>query len=184
MLIPLGILAASGASAGSYELIETITVGSGGAASVTFSNLNTYSSDYQHLQIRMVSKSANSGVAYTFMRMNGVSSASYSRHVMFPSGGSVASQAITSASEIVFQTLPGTSDANSFSAGVIDILDAYETNKNKTIRFFIGTSTQSDIGIGSGVLYSTNAISSILLQPLSGSFGQYSRFSIYGLKAN
>ena len=56
MPIPLGFFAAAGAVAGgSYDLLET-TILSSNAASVTFSNLNNYAADYQHLQIRAVVK--------------------------------------------------------------------------------------------------------------------------------
>ena len=56
MPIPLGVLAVAGAGAapsgpGAYELIET-TLLSSAQKQITFSNLNTYSTTYEHLQIR------------------------------------------------------------------------------------------------------------------------------------
>jgi hypothetical protein len=57
-MLLLGVLQAQAAgqvAAGSFDLLETQVLTSS-AASVTFSSLSTYAADYQHLQIRIVSK--------------------------------------------------------------------------------------------------------------------------------
>ena len=188
MPIPLGILAAAGvrAAGGSYELIETITVGSGGAASVTFSNLNTYSSTYQHLQLRVVMRGNNPNqwdtLRFTF---NGDTGSNYAFHNLIGNGSSVTSGVATSQPRIQFDGFVGSSASSGiFASGVIDILDPYETNKNKTVRGITGRTADTQVGLHSGVWLSTAAISSIALTCFGGTLQQYSRFSIYGLKAS
>lgn len=198
MPIPLGILAAAGfrppTAAGAYELIETITVGSGGAASVTFSNLNTYSSTYQHLQIRAVARGAQTGGAEMELglRINGITTNSYSWHILRGNGSTVTSAA-GSTTNVIYagNVTDNTAASNIFGAAVIDILDPYETSKFKTIKSMSGqkgaTATTADrIGLYSGLFQSTDAISSITLlsQNLTSGFLQYSRFSIYGIRGN
>lgn len=180
MPIPLGILAAAGfrpTAGGSYELIETITVGSGGAASVTFGNLNTYSTTYQHLQIRAVVQSTT-GVTIS-MRMNGDSGSNYTFHRLEGNGSSVYSNAGTSRNNIAIGT---SSDTGSiFSPFVADILDPYEA-KNKTVRSF---ARANGVGLYSGMWMNTSSLSSITIFAEAGqNWTQGSRFSIYGLKAS
>ena len=168
---------------GSYELIETITVGSGGAASVTFSNLNTYSSTYQHLQIRAVVRGNNAQpwetIRFTF---NGDTASNYNYHNLVGSGSSVTSSA-TANNFIQVDGLTGnTATSGAFGACVIDILDPYET-KNTTTRALSGRVTaDNQIGLHSGLWRNTAALTSISLTTFSGTILQYSRFSIYGLR--
>lgn len=194
MPIPLGILAAAGfrppTAAGAYELIETYTVGSGGIASVTF-DVSSYSTTYQHLQIRATVRDTynNFDTARLGMRFNGDTAANYSFHGLFGRGSSVASFGNSSESIIrIAQDTPtnGKTTANTFAAVVIDILDPYETSKYTTARSLSGFAASDNlIAVGSGSWRNTNAVSSITLSSLQGTaLGQYSRFSIYGLKAS
>ena len=188
MPIPLGILAAAGvrpAAGGSYELIETITVGSGGAASVTFSNLNTYSTTYQHLQIRAVARDSRSQIfAVTNLTLNNDTGNNYADHGLRGNGSSVSSGASTSRANIRFENSGNT--AGGFGAAIIDLLDPYEA-KNKTLRILFGRPESGDnvIQLTSGLYMNTAAVSSIKLTPDGGfNYVQGSRFSIYGLKAS
>ena len=196
MTIPLGILAAAGvrAAGGSYELIETITVGSGGAASVTFSNLNTYSSTYQHFQIRWVAKSTRSGQNSSdfFWQINGdTTQANYRAHQLRGNGSNVASSDYGSGSiyyGAIMQSFPGGNYTNEFAAGVTDILDPFES-KNKTVRTLRGANVtwydgSGDIGLTSGVWLSTASMTSFTFKDRLANIAQNSRFSIYGLKAS
>ena len=193
MLIPLGILAASSAAGGSYELIETITVGSGGAASVTFSNLNTYSTTYQHLQIRYVVKSDRSsgdGNDAMITTINGDTGANYNSHILSGDGSSVGSafESYQNAMDYTFIAGTGGNTTGAFAGGVMDFLDAYETTKFKTRRALWSNSIGGSfkvVGLSSAMWRNTNAITSITLDQRYGSnFVQGSRFSIYGLKAS
>lgn len=180
MLIPLGFLAVSGVSAGSFDLLETQVLGSS-TASVTFSSLGTYS-NYKHLQIRVAARTDRSGAAddNVIMRFNGDSGSNYSCHNLRGNGSSVISGALTNETKIVARAIGG-NDGN-FGAVVIDILDAFETTKYKTSRSLGGYATNI-VELGSGSWRNTAALTSILLdQDVGSNFLTGSRFSLYGIK--
>lgn len=191
MLIPLGILdypvSAVGASA--YDLLETEIL-TGSQASLVFSGLNsTYGADYQHLQIRLTARTnvASDNDNYR-IQLNGDTGTNYAAHRMYGNGTSVVANGYSSEDYMRnLGAIPGsTSPANVFGGAVIDILDAFETTKYTTVRSFSGmwrNATTGLLGLNSGLWMNTNAVDSILIDGLSGSFVQYSRFSLYGLKA-
>ena len=134
MLIPLGFLAASGVSAGSFDLLETQVLGTA-AASVTFSSLSSYSS-YQHLQLRIVGvTSVDTDIRF---RINGDTGNNYAFHTLYGTGSSVVSGAVTSTNGgyVGYSKLTA-ANGNLFGA-VVDFLYAFETTKNKTARSFYG----------------------------------------------
>ncbi len=165
---------------GSYESnyfhhLETVRLG-GTAASVTFSNLDQYS-DYQHLQIRMVTLST--GDSWFRMQINGATSGYYS-HRIIGEGGSVSSAAYaSSATGMQLFGLTGTSSIPGRS--IIDILDPFEATKNKVARSLSGG--PNTVGLMSGLLVSTSSVTSITLNPTDVSWAAGSRFSLYGIKA-
>ena len=187
MPIPLGILAAAGfraAAGGSYELIETITVGSGGAASVTFSNLNTYSTTYQHLQIRAVARMAFSNAERSLvLRFNADTGSNYNNHGLYGDGSSVGSFYFADTYVSIGSFAAANAASNAFGAGVIDILDPYET-KNKTVRSLAGAQTTPQISLRSGLWRNTASVTSITLIDPTSNLVQGSRFSIYGLRGS
>ncbi len=187
MLIPLGILDFP-VAAGSYDLLETEIL-TGTQNGVTFSSLDDYASNYQHLQIRAVARSNN---LYTYeemgMRLNSDSGSNYARHKMRGNGSSVSSSANTGQNKMeVGAMLGGNASSDTFGVTVIDILDPFETTKNTTVRALSGRLTSGDtqIDLGSGFWNNTNAVTSIeLFHAISGASGWVSgsRFSLYGWK--
>jgi hypothetical protein len=191
MPIPLGVLAVAGAGGAAgggaaYELLETVLVGSGGQSSIEFTSLNsTYGSTYQHLQLRWTARNTGSFTSRdTRVRVNG-SSSTYAYHYLTGNGSSVTSSNETFSSLYV-GGMPGASaTANIFSTGVMDLLDAFETTKNKTTRTLAGrTGNNNEIMLLSGLYISTNAIDSISIFPNTDNFAQYSRFSLYGMRSS
>ena len=197
-LSALGIFSAAGAgvvSAGSYELIETTILGSS-ATSITFSNLGTYSSTYKHLQVRYVARSDRSTFSQEEIRirLNGVTTnTSYDMHFLQGDGATVYSSnntADNANSNIVGTLTASGSQTGAFAAGVLDILDAYSTTKNKTIRNLSGQESQNAGGFGgrfinlmSLLFSSTDSTTSVTLLPMNGpNFITGSRFSLYGIK--
>ena len=104
-------------------------------------------------------------------------------------GGSSATYANGAASQtslFLAEAMPvSSSTANVFGAIVTDILDPFETTKNKTVRSLNGMNAAwSSVELRSGAWLSTTAVSSIVIKPLVGSnLVTGSRFSLYGLKA-
>lgn len=182
-MIPLGILAttAGGAAAGAYELISTTILGSD-TNNIEFTSI---AQTYKHLQIRATTRESSATIGANFnVRMNGITSSSYSHHRLSGNGSSVSSSNFANASNIIMHELPYSgSTSGIFSSSIIDILDYASTAKNKTIRALTGA-TPADTGIKlvSGVLYSTSAITSVTLYTTATSFLTGSRFSLYGIK--
>lgn len=174
---------------GDYESIQTVTVGSGGAADIEFTSIP---STYQHLQIRhfCISNRTTYAVEDIVMRFNGDTAANYSRHGLRGNGATAASVAEANASYILLEYSSGTSVSNFFGVGVTDILDYRDTNKYTTSRSLSGTDTNGLVAGEPGRIYltsgnwrNTNAITSIKMSPLNGNqWLQHSHFALYGIR--
>lgn len=184
MLIPLGILAASGASAGSFDLLETQVLGSA-QASVTFSSLSTYASTYQHLQIRMIGRTTRAVTedGATRILLNGDGTlGNYRAHFLVGTGSNVVSY--DSGNNPELGSFPGANaGANQFAPMVIDLLDPFETTKNKTMRMIAGLSGSfNSVRLHSAVRFNTAATTQIDISATAGNWAIGSRFSLYGWK--
>ena len=189
MPIPLGVLAVAGAgggvAAGNAYVHLTTTILTSDTTNIDFTNLNsTYGSTYQHLQIRAVARSARSAAEDDLrIRLDGDTSALYASHFL----KNAASSGGGSADHMVYNgmMIANSQTANSFSSFIIDILDPFEANKNKTIRLLGGYTGNlaNTIMLGSGLYRSTSALSSFRLYNGFGQFATGSRFSLYGLRS-
>ena len=184
----IGIIASSGVTGGDYESIATVTVGSGGAASVTFSSIP---STYTHLQIRGILRSTYTGNPTDFMSMkfNSDSTASnYSVHRLTGNGSSASAGASANDFYLPFDYPANSVTSGVFSGMVIDILDYASTNKNKTSRILTGYDANGSgaLSLVSQAWYNSGtAISSIQFQDYTfygANFAQYSSFALYGIK--
>ncbi len=181
MPIPLGILAAAGfrpAAAGAFQLLETALVGSGGQASINFANVNTYASTYQHLQIRLVNFSGQANLGTILLN----SSRGVHSHALRGRAGAVTSFANGGSGDYLFSI--GSSTDAGFA--VIDLLDPFESGKNKTARGFTGSiASTSEVLLTSALYTITDPITSISISHPNGfNWLQGSRFSLYGLKVS
>jgi hypothetical protein len=175
------------APSGAYDSIATVTVGAGGASTITFSSIP---STYTHLQIRMMARSTSAGLdgSYFDIRLNGDSGSNYSYHALFGNGSSASAAGLSSQTASYLQRFASAGASSGvFGAGVLDVLDYANTNKNKTLRTlggFDGNSVYGSIYLTSAVWMSTSAVSSIVLTADSGgaNFAQYSQFALYGVK--
>jgi hypothetical protein len=187
MLIPLGFLAASGVSAGSFDLLETQVLGSS-TASVTFSSLSTYASTYQHFQLRVAARTDRASYVDTVaIRFNSDTANNYSNHYLAGNGSTAFSGVETSQNKMLsIRVTAANAGTSVFGGGTVDLLDVFETTKNKTARSLSGytSGSGSEVYLFSGAWYSTTAVSSMTLIPNIGTnFVTGSRFSLYGIKA-
>ena len=166
------------ASTSSYESIATVTVGSGGAADVTFSSIPA---TYKHLQIRWINPTTNTGGNVVVNFNNDTSTSNYAFHNVRGNG--------SSASALGFASGGGNSTlfANeALSAGVADILDYANTNKYKVSRTLGGNefnNTSGMVSLNSSLWLNTAAISTIkLTADVTGGWAQYSSVALYGIK--
>ena len=176
------------AETNSYESIATVTVGSGGSSTITFSSIP---STYKHLQLRYISAQTNASAAssYSQLNFNSDSGTNYTDHQLYGDGSNaVATGDGPSLTTIYVQKDSARTGAGAgiFGATVMDILDYSNTNKYKTVRWLAGidantASTQFRITLGSGLWMSSSAISSIVLTG-AYSYAQNSQFALYGIK--
>jgi hypothetical protein len=176
----------AGAVPSSEYLIST-TILSQTTPNVTF-DVSGLGSQFRHLKLVYSARTDRSGIGTTAdlrIRFNGDTGSNYNAHVLGGDGSSVVSSyySSTTINYIGVWWIEGPlSAANSFGAGSVDILDAFNTNKNTTVRSLAGNSGR--VAMTSGAWTNTAALTSIELAPnTSGSFVQYSRLSLYGVTA-
>lgn len=171
---------------GDYESIATVTVGSGGASTITFSSIP---STYSHLQLRIMARcgSTAGGGNYLAMNFNSDAGSNYTYHALNGEGsGSASALGLASQTTVYLQRIANDSNASGTNGVIVtDILDYASVNKYKTVRSLGGFDAN-----GSGRIYlnsavwmnSTTAISSIVIVPEASTFNQYSSFALYGIK--
>lgn len=175
----------------SYHLLATEELTA--AADITFSNVDTFASGYEHLQVRAVYKSDSGSERSAFyLQFNGDSGTNYSRHLT-QTGDGTGSVSNLGNGSIDYIDLPQAAAAGSshtYSGMILDILDPFNANKNTTINAIGGYTTSvaayyDKAMHASGAWYSTAAINSMrFFIPGSTVFVAGTRFSIYGLKAS
>jgi hypothetical protein len=191
-------LFASALVTGNYYSIQTATVDSGGASSITFSSIP---STYTHLQVRgfwQSNRNDGIGVDDAYMTVNGDTTGSYYATHFFYGNGSTASAAAVTADgrgiDIGYTSI-GTQNGNgstpSWGGFVMDILDYTNSNKSKVFRIMGGSDMNGTGGLGlggrvgliSGLWTQTTAVSSLTFTAYSPrSFNQYSQIALYGVK--
>lgn len=182
----LGIMASSQPGAtNSYESIQTVTVGSGGQSTISFTSIPA---TYKHLQIRALSQSSASGfnwVRHVVAFNSDTTNSNYVDHILRGNGSAVQVYAETSTRKGFGAA--ASSGANIFMANVIDIFDYANTSKNKTSRTLDGLDSNNAytglISFESNLWMNTAAINriDITLEDASN-FTQYSSFALYGIK--
>jgi hypothetical protein len=189
MLIPLGILASSGAAPmGDYELISTSLVANNLSTQVQFTSGGVWST-YSHLQLRIVGRQywVSGSPDATNMKITINNSATtYRTHFLRGAGTSVASG--EQSGNANFNRVPVSTSLTStdFGAMVIDILDINSTTKNKTMRSLGGMvfSYGNWIELASAARFETNAITSLEVIANSGTLGSGTRVSLYGIRGS
>ena len=160
--------------------IETVTVGSGGAASITFSSIpDTFTDLYVVASLRTSEASVATGLV---VKYNG-SSSSYSSRRLF---GYLTNSPLSDTTVAQFIILGSNATANSFS-NVGFYIPNYRSSAYKSASFDgVGDYNSSDVWIGIGsLLWSvTDPITSITLSAEStANFAEHSSASLYGITA-
>ncbi len=170
----------------SYESIATVTVGSGGSTTISFTSIP---STFKHLQIRCIAKNTYTPAAGNdnlTLQFNSDTGSNYSRHALYGTGASALAFGVANSTfaQGGIEPRSNSSEANVFSASVIDILDYADANKYKTVRSLSGSDRNGagDIYFGSGSWRNTAAVTSITMGTDLNPFAQYSHFALYGIK--
>lgn len=164
---------------GAMESIATVSVGSGGASSIAFSDIP---GGFQHLQVRGALRH-NTADRGSTIRFNSDSGNNYAWHRVFGDGASATASATTSTSNI-FAHVGAASTADAVGGFVLDILDYGNTSKNKTTRSLTGTDANGNgyVMLTSGLWMSTSAVTSITFT-VDGNYEQFSTVALYGVRA-
>lgn len=167
-----------------HVLLAETTVGVGGTANITFSNIPA---DYQHLQIRGIARdtTAFGQTANLRYQYNSDTGSNYAWHRLYGDGATATSDQTNTTTQILGGVLvEGAATASRFGVNIIDILDYASTSKYKTSRALYGADLNGSgyVFLSSGLWMSTSAITSIKLYPTSGNFAQYTSFQLYGIK--
>jgi hypothetical protein len=173
--------------AGAFDALGSVTVGSGGQSSITFSAIPQ---TYTHLQIRAIfrNNSYSGGGAEENLRLqfNSDTNSNYSDHWLVGDGSSAsASNELTSSILVAYGIIPmSNATANIYGTSVIDILDFGNTFKYKTTRALSGRDNNGSgySFLSSGSWRNTNAVTSINIYPQAGAFAQYTNISLYGIR--
>lgn len=175
-----------------FESIASQTVTSGTVTSFDFTSIPQ---TYKHLHIRLQvqgSNRAGTGQSGVFITYNNNTNNLYARHYMEASGGS--SPAVTvkgESSQSANAFTAGWQGSNSFTVGIIDIIDYANTSKKRAIPYrssFVNSqvtaSANCQVGFGDFFFDSTAAITSIKFDT-TGSDGPFypgTTISLYGIK--
>jgi len=159
-----------------YKLIETVTVGSGGAANITFTSIpQTYTDLKLVCSLRY---SATDSVVGT-IQFNGLSTNLSSRILL---GSGTAASSTSSASAIQFYGVNPTSYTASVFGNVEIYIPNYSGSANKSVSIHAVTennATASFLSLTSGLWSASSAITQITI--LVGA-AQHSSASLYGIK--
>lgn len=162
-----------------YIQIASNTVGSGGAASVTFSSIP---STYTDLVLKVSGRinNTNPGWYDANITFNGVGT-SYSGKFLYGNGSATVS---ASESSITFRCSSNAATANTFGNAEIYIPN-YTSANYKSVSIDQVAENNATLGldmITASLWSNTAAISSMTLTPItSNSFMQYSTFTLYGI---
>ena len=185
----LGIIASSTlVAAGDFESIATVSVGGGGAATVSFTSIPA---TYAHLQVRFIGRSsaATTGQDDMLMNFNSDTGSNYAKHFLSGQGSTAQAGATINDTKISLRECLSRNGntASIFTGGIIDILDYTSTNKNKTTRSLYGVDRNGSgqVAFESGLYFATPAaITAISFTVESANnFVQYSHFALYGCKS-
>lgn len=160
--------------------ISTVTVGSGGVASISFTGIPQ---NYTDLAIKLSVRSSQTGAIADYGRINfNGSTSSFTYKDLYGNGSSAASTGATTSLLMTYQANAGT--ANVF--GNIDFyIPNYGFSNQKSFSIFSTVENVATTGyttFTSGVWADTSPISSITLSPASGTWLQYSTATLYGIR--
>jgi hypothetical protein len=165
---------AGGGVATDYESIASAS-GTGSSGTITFSSIP---STYQQLQVRVFGFQTSSNDI--FLKLN--SNAGVRKHRLTGNGAAASAAAETGTASGQYLGNLGWNASNP-TVGIVDILDANNTNKYKTVRNLGGCDQN-----GSGTIYlesylfdDLTAVSSITISSPSN-FNTTTRLALYGIK--
>jgi hypothetical protein len=169
--------------------ISTVTVGSGGAANITFSNIPQ---TYTDLCILLSSRAVSNGDTHCSLKVsfNGSpSGTSYSNRWLYGAGSGAGSNSNTTQDAIRFiYAVNGSSATASTFANTLIYIPNYAGSNNKSASLDAVTennATEALATLQAGLWSNTSPITSVVLTPhyvSNETFAQYSSATLYGIR--
>lgn len=191
----LGVIASSnqqgrgGGPISAYDALASITVPSGGLATVTFTGIPI---GYKHLQFRIVGRTTSANPTnFMWLRFNNdSSSSSYGLHqlISFGSGSAPSSGYNGLSGYAILERVAGGGYTGGVYGGIIaDIYDYSSSTNTKVVRSLGGVdgntnNTSCSLYENSNFWLSTAPITNIICGVETGSWAQDSVISLYGVK--
>lgn len=167
---------------GAFDALASVTVGSGGVASVSFTGIP---STYKHLQLRAIARTTRTGssVDTLFAKINN-DTANYYTHGLIGNGSAASAYSDNGNPNYFSLATAASATSNAFSGAIWELLDYSNTTKNKTIRVLHGYEDNStgSMRLTSSLWSNTAAVSSVTIYSSSGNLAEYSSFALYGVK--
>jgi len=161
-------------------LVSTVTVGSGGAATIEFTSIPQTGTD---LLVVISGRGNASGVQQPiYMKFNSSGGTAYSERHLYGTGSTAASGSTSGNSEFRFVYMGGTTATASTFSNTQIYIPNYSGSTNKSISVESTMENNATAGwqdIDAGLWANTAAITSITLTPDAASFVQYSTASLY-----
>jgi hypothetical protein len=161
-----------------YTLISSVTVGSGGAATIEFTSIPA---TYTDLVVKL---SANSSLQTPRVRFNNSSSSIYSEKLLYGQGASAASASNTNTTYFDWVALCINNGTSFFSNSEFYIPN-YAGSNSKSVSSDsvseVNASTGNNLYLNAGLWASSAAITSIQIFFATGNFLQYSTAYLYGI---
>ena len=170
--------------AATYTLIDSYTVGSGGASSVTLGSGGTIPQTYTDLLIKLSARDDRSGESVTDVLIKFNNSTSNLTDKRLYGNGSVAGSDSSSDGRVGVEPAPNAT-ANTFGNFEIYIPNYAGSNNKSYSADAVGenNATLSFQTLIAGLWSQTTAINQVTLYPAaSAKFVQYSTFYLYGIK--
>jgi hypothetical protein len=168
-----------------YKLIASITVGSGGVGSVTFSSIpSTYTDLLVKASARTDRALENDEIS---VRINGDTSAIYSYRSLTGNGSTPSGSTETNTTRFRnLNSIPGATSTSSTFGNTEFYISNYTSASFKSISFDStgeNNATSSLMDLAAGLFGSTSTVTSIVMFPRIGpNFVEYSTFYLYGIK--
>lgn len=164
-------------------LIETKTVGSGGAANIEFTSIpQTYTDLYLVCSLRMTEAGTDNWAMLTFNNIGGTSN----NAIFIRGNGSTAVSASGLNADFMRGVIANgaTSTASTFASGSVYIPNYTSTTTNKSASIESAMENNATYGylpLTAALVTNTAAVTSIKLVPFSGTWVQHSSASLYGI---
>lgn len=162
-----------------FTLISSVTVGSGGAATMSFTSIPA---TYTDLLVRVSARNTTTSGSGLNMRFNSISS-TYSGKYLEGDGAAASSGSTTTSYFAAGNVNTSNNTANTFASTDVYIPNyAGSNNKSGSVEsVYENNATTAYVTMIAGLLSNTAAITQIDITPSANTFAQYSTAYLYGI---